>query len=229
MMYNLRSRYEESEAATTHGIGLLLSIIGGYILLHMTYSYGNPLLTSLCVVYAITLTMVYLASTLSHMYMFKNINAFLRKCDQAFIYLLIVGSATPFMYFLLSSDATMMTGLTISIALWTLALAGCISKIVFAHRLNNVDITLYLLLGWGEAISLLLIQPLLPQSIMNFMLLGGILYSIGTVFLVLDWSKYHFNTIWHLLVMAGSIAHFHAIILLLLHANNTSTPISYYN
>lgn len=229
MSQHLKTRHEELEASITHGLGFILSMLAFGLLLNMASVYNNPVLLGLCIIYAMTLTMVYAASTLSHMHTFQHIKPLLRRCDQGFIYLLIVGSATPFMYFLLSSDATMMTGLTISIVLWTLALAGCISKIVFAHRLNNVDITLYLLLGWGEAISLLLIQPLLPQSIMNFMLLGGILYSIGTVFLVLDWSKYHFHTIWHLLVMAGSIAHFHAIILLLLHANTPSTPISDYN
>ena len=221
MMYNLRSRYEESEAATTHGIGLLLSIIGGYILLHMTYTYENPLLTSLCGVYVITLTMVYLASTLSHLYLFKHINPFLRRCDQAFIYLLIVGTATPFMYFLLRDQSISFTvKLSIVIFLWLLALIGCISKLLFSHNLNNVDVKLYLILGWIESLTILLIQSSLTPNIINLMIIGGILYSIGTVFLVLDWRKYHFHTIWHILVMAASIAHFHAIVLLAMHANS---------
>lgn len=221
MIHNLRTKHEELEAVITHGLGLLLSIIGGYILLHMTYSYVNPLLTSLCVVYTITLTMVYLASTLSHMYMFKHINTFLRKCDQAFIYLLIVGTATPFMYFLLRDQSISFTvKLSIVILLWLLALIGCVSKLLFSHNLNNVDVKLYLILGWIESLTILLIQPSLTANIINLMIIGGILYSIGTIFLVLDYRKYHFHTIWHILVIAASITHFHAIVLLVMHANS---------
>ena len=216
MIHNLRTKREELEAVITHGLGLLLSTIGGYILLHMTYSYANALLTSLCVVYAITLTMVYLASSLSHMYMFKQINTFLRKCDQAFIYLLIVGTATPFMYFLLRDQSIpFIVKVSIVTSLWILALMGCLSKLLFSHNLNNVDVKLYLILGWIESVTILLIQSSLTSNIINLMIIGGILYSIGTIFLVLDYRKYHFHTIWHMFVIGGSISHFISIMSLI--------------
>ena len=219
MLRNLKTRHEELEAAITHGLGFVLSVIASSVLLYGASIHTNPLLLILCAVYAITLIMVYVASTMSHMHTFQRINTLLRRCDQGFIYLLIVGSATPFMYFLLSNNSTMITGLGIIILLWTLALVGCISKVVFSYRLNHVDISLYLLLGWGEAITLFIIQSSLTPPILNWMIAGGVLYSIGTVFFILDWSKYHFHTIWHLLVMAGSVTHFYAIVLLVKHIN----------
>ena len=120
------------------------------------------------------------------------------------------------MSIMFSSTQTNMVvkGLCISILLWGLALIGCISKIVFGHRLNNVAISLYILLGWGEAMTLMLVRSEITPSALHWLIVGGLFYTIGTVFLVLDWQKYHFHTIWHLLVMAGSLSHFTSIILL---------------
>ena len=209
----LQTRQEELEASLTHGIGLILSIIGASILFNSTPSDTDPLFKSACSIYISTLILVYAASTLSHMYTFQSINTLLRKCDQGFIYLLIVGTATPFISLLLSSTDTQRVAIGISIcaALWSLALFGCISKIVFAHRLNNVAISLYVLLGWGEAMSLILVRSEISQPALQWLVAGGCFYTIGTIFLVLDWQKYHFHTIWHLLVMAGSFSHFTSI------------------
>ena len=210
------TRQVEFEAAFTHGIGALLSVIATCVLASSLSPDTDPLLKAGCSLYMGTLMLVYITSTMSHMYTFQSINTILRSCDQGFIYLLIVGTATPFISLLLSSNdpARLCIGFCILSLLWTLAFIGCISKIVFTHRLNNVAISLYILLGWGEAILLLLIRSEVNQSSLNWLIIGGLFYSIGAIFLVLNWYKYHFHTIWHLLVMAGSLSHFTSIILL---------------
>ena len=166
MKYNAYTRQEELEAALTHGFGLLLSIIAVYILFSTMPLATDPLLKAGCGIYASTLILVYAISTLSHMYTFQSINTLLRRCDQGFIYLLIVGTATPFMSLLLSSARShiVTTGIYISILLWSLAFIGCISKIAFAHRINNVVMSLYILLGWGEALALMLVRSEIGRS-----------------------------------------------------------------
>lgn len=217
MKHNLlKTQQLELEAATTHFLGFLLSVIATYILSNEMLSNTDPLLKAGCSLYLGTLMLVYITSTMSHMYTFQSINIFLRSCDQGFIYLLIVGTATPFISLLLSSDytTTASIGFCMLILLWGLAFIGCISKIVFTHRLYNVAISLYILLGWGEAAVLLLVQSQINQQCLHWLIIGGLCYSIGTIFLVLDWNKYHFHTIWHLFVIAGSISHFYSILLL---------------
>ena len=211
-----KTRQEEFEAAVTHGVGLLLSLIGTYVLFKTMPSTTDPLLKTACTIYVSTLVLVYVASTMSHMDSLQSINTLLRRCDQGFIYLLIVGTATPFITIMLSSihTQTVFQGLYILTILWGLAFIGCISKIVFGHRLNNVAVSLYVLLGWGEALSLILVRSEIGQSSAYWLIAGGLFYTIGIIFLVLDWQKYHFHTIWHLLVMAGSFSHFVSIILL---------------
>ena len=216
MKYALEDQQMELEASLTHGLGLLLSAISIYFLFYLMPADTDSLMILGCRIYAITLILVYATSTMSHMYLFESINILLRRCDQGFIYLLIVGTATPFMSIMLSSPQTdiVARGLYICILLWGLAVIGCISKIAFGHRLHNVAISLYVLLGWGEAMALLFVRSEIERSALGWLIAGGCFYTIGVVFLVLDWQKYHFHTIWHLLVMAGSLSHFTSIMLL---------------
>ena len=41
---------------------------------------------------------------------------------------------------------------------------------------------------------------------------GGICYTLGTVFLVLDLQRYHFHAIWHVWVIGGSACHFVSVL-----------------
>ena len=218
MESTLRSREEELEASVTHGMGFILSIIATYILFKkMSYYSSDPIFITACQMYATTLVLVYATSTISHMYTFQKINTCLRKCDQAFIYLLIVGTATPFIALLLVSTSTHKTsmGIYILVLLWTLAITGCLAKIVFSHGTNNIGVWLCMILGWGEAIAMGLIWKEIDAPSLYWLIAGGLFYTIGVLFLVLDLRKYHFHTIWHMFVIGGSISHFMSIMSLI--------------
>ena len=73
MQYNIKTRQAELEAAVTHGIGLLLSVIGAYVLFNTMPSTTDPLLQTSCAIYISTLILVYTASTMSHIYSFHPI------------------------------------------------------------------------------------------------------------------------------------------------------------
>ena len=218
MENTLRSRKEELEASTTHGIGFILSIIATYILFKKMSDYNSdPIFITACQIYATSLILVYGTSTLSHMYTFQKINTWLRKCDQAFIYFLIVGTATPFIALLLVSTSAHKTsmGLYILALLWTLASIGCLAKIILAHGTNNIGVWLCVLLGWGEAIAMGLIWKEIDAPSLYWLTAGGLFYTIGVLFLVWDLRKYHFHTIWHMFVIGGSISHFISIMSLI--------------
>ena len=214
----LRSRNEELEASTTHGMGFILSIIATYILFkRMSYYNSDPIFITACKMYTTSLMLVYGTSTLSHMYTFEKINTWLRKCDQAFIYLLIVGTATPFISLLLVSTSTYKTsmGLYILAFLWTLATTGCLAKILLTYGTNNVGVWLYVILAWGEATAMGFVWKEIDAPSLYWLIAGGLFYTIGVLFLVLDLRKYHFHTIWHMFVIGGSISHFISIMSLI--------------
>ena len=212
MDHGLRTPKEEFYASLTHGIGLILSIIGFLYLLQVDYIYKNLPTTISYVFYGMSLVGVYIASTLSHTYALRNINDLLRRIDQGFIYLLIVGTATPFAFVLHNKLIWHIFYTCILIC----GIVGFISKVVFAHQLTNLTLSLYIILGWGEAIGILPIYDKIPAESLYWLVTGGILYTIGIIFFVMDWRQYHFHTIWHLFVIAGSFSHFMSLLFLII-------------
>jgi hemolysin III len=52
----------------------------------------------------------------------------------------------------------------------------------------------------------------MPAEILWWLLIGGICYTIGTLFLIYDARVRHFHAVWHLCVIAGSACHFCGIL-----------------
>jgi hemolysin III len=132
-----------------------------------------------------------------------------RALDQGFIYFLIAATYTPFsLAYLRTTEWWLLLG-----AVWGVALYGFVSKVFFAHRVEAVSIWPYVLLGWLPIISVPALIHLVDDAAFWWMLVGGLCYTVGTVFLVCDQKVRHFHAIWHLLVIAGSACHFLAILL----------------
>ena len=204
----LRSPSEEFVGAATHGAGLLLGLAASVVLMAQASTTGNAWSILGCGFYCATLIGVYAASTLSHLYLPERLNRLFRSLDQGLIYLLIVGTFTPFaMTYLRSPFWLAFYGLILAVGF-----GGFLSKTVFTHRLEGVAIWLYVGLGWGEAIAMIPMVGDIPIQAMYWMVAGGLFYTVGTIFLVLDIRKYHFHAIWHMMVIGGSVCHFWAIL-----------------
>lgn len=203
-----RSIPEELANSATHGLGLAASVGAAIILVSAAARHGDAWQIAGCTIYAATLMAVYAASTLSHVFHEPALKHRLRMLDQACIYLLIVGTFTPIsLTYFRSGWWWLLFG-----AMWTLALAGFISKLFFAHRVEGVAIGLYVALGWLPAMAVRPMLPLLPLGLMGWMLAGGVFYTIGTFFLTYDERVPYFHATWHLCVIAGSACHFIAIL-----------------
>ncbi len=204
----LRPTADELLNTITHALGLLLSIAGSAVLLGYVLSQGDVWRCAGCGVYAAALVGLYASSTLSHSASQPNLKRRFRMLDQAFIYLLIVGTFTPFALTYLRSGWWM-----VFLALmWTIALFGFLSKILIAHRVEAVAVWIYLVLGWMPIIAAVPLMGLVPTMPLWWMLIGGICYTLGTLFLLNDHRVSHFHAVWHLFVIAGSAFHFFAIL-----------------
>ena len=131
-----------------------------------------------------------------------------KSLDQGFIYLLIVGTFTPFAFTYLRTPFW----LCFYALVLAVAVGGFLSKTVFAHRVEDSAVWLYVVLGWGEAIAIIPLLKIIPTEGLCWIVAGGLWYTVGVVFLVLDIRRYHFHAIWHLMVMAGSACHYVAIL-----------------
>ena len=198
------SQNEEWTNTLTHGLGLFLSLVGAVILCRQAGNSGNGTLILGSIVYSLSLAGVYLVSTLSHAVQNQSQRFRWRVLDQGFIYLLIAGSYTGFSLPLLSIEKNQyLLGMV-----WVLALFCCFHRTVIrAHSDKNGTVS-YLALGWIPIFSFYGSASLIPSESLFWLIVGGSFYSTGVVFLIFDRRVPYFHTIWHLFVIAASIAHF---------------------
>jgi hemolysin III len=205
----LRSPGEERANLVTHAAGFVFAVIGALAMAASVVGRGDVWIEIGCGVYLFSLVCVYAMSTLSHGNWSLERKAFFRRLDQAFIYLLIAGTYTPF------SLAYLRTGWWWALlgAIWFIAIVGFVSKLFFAHRVEVISIASYVVLGWMPIMSAPALMTTLPLGAFIWMLIGGACYTVGTVFLMNDERVRHFHAVWHLFVIAGSACHFVGILL----------------
>lgn len=198
---------EELANAATHALGLLLSVVGAVVMAVSVLGQADKWRVIGCGVYLASLMAVYAMSTLSHSFRSPRWREFFRALDQGTIYLLIAATYTPFSLVYLRTTPWWL----LLSAVWAVAIWGFISKVFFAHRLDSVSIWPCLLLGWMPTISVPALAGIVPTAAFWWMLVGGLCYTLGTIFLRYDYKVKHFHAVWHLLVIAGSVCHFVAI------------------
>lgn len=201
-----QSDAEELAKSVTHGVGMVLSVIGTVVLLALAWRDGASLVQfGATLLYGLSLTAVYAASTFSHAIQEPKRKHLFRVVDQAVIYCLIAGTYTPFIFMYLPADRKWW----IFAIVWGLALLGFASKALLKHRVEAVEVITYILLGWLPAAAM---YYLIPFECIMWMLLGGCLYTVGAIFLTLDQRVPFFHTIWHAFVLAASVVHFYGVL-----------------
>ncbi len=206
---DLRCSPEEVVNTVTHGIGCVLAILGMLVLMPPLLISGTWEQVLGAFAFCSTMIAVYAASTLSHGVTEPKMRRIYRIWDQGLIYLLIAGSYTPFTLQFVTGPWKM--GLLLLV--WSIAIAGFLSKIVFTHRIYGVSVVVYVLLGWIGAMPGANIFSQFPEGAFYLVLGGGVCYSAGVAFLLIDKKSLHFHAIWHLCVMGGSACHFAAVYL----------------
>ncbi|MGI9474928.1 MAG: PAQR family membrane homeostasis protein TrhA [Rubripirellula sp.] len=195
---------QEWANALTHGLGALGSLFLGAHLVISALSKSEGLAIA-CGAYAASVFGTFLCSTLSHVVRRQPLLDKMRAWDQAMIYTMISGTYTPIAFYY-ASDSTRTPLLW---AIWIAAAAGFLHKVALKHRVNSIGTVSYLLLGWLPAIPL---APHVPAELITSMFVGGVLYTVGVVFLVNDGKLRYLHACWHLAVMAGAACHYCGIL-----------------
>src|SRR5690606_38352637 len=94
--------------------------------------------------------------------------------------------------------------------IWSLSILGVYQQIRSAYGIAP-SIWVYLGLGWIGVISVLREWRFLSTASLSFLLIGAILYTIGTIFYSNKWQFRHAHGIWHLFVLGGAICHYFSI------------------
>lgn len=194
--------------AVTHGIGVMLSIVGFVFLLKKADS-GLHYVSF--IIYGVSLLLLFLASTLYHSLIFTKAKKVFQVFDHCSIYLLIAGTYTP--YCLLYIKGTI--GIVLLSVIWLAAIVGIVYKSLTLSKVKSVSklsTIIYNVMGWAVVIAL----PSLYHSVglKGLLLLvgGGVAYTVGSVFYSMKNRRYT-HVVWHLFVMLGAMLMFFSIYL----------------
>jgi len=202
------SKKEEVANAITHGIGSLLSVAALVLLVVFAVMKGSAWHVVSFAIYGATMLMLYVASTLVHSFPEGKAKDVFEILDHSFIYIFIAGTYTPILLNVIQGTL----GWTLFGIVWGVALVGVVFKSFFAKRFLFTSTLIYIAMGWIIVFAWGPLIHNLPQGGLTLLIVGGVLYTVGTVFYVWRSFPYH-HAVWHLFVLGGSVFHFFAILL----------------
>ena len=206
----IESKAEEIANFVSHTAGAGLAILGFIMLIIRASWYNNiPALISY-IIFSLGLMVLYTMSSIYHGLKPSTAKNVFEILDHSSIYFLIAASYTPFLVLGLKSNM----GITLLVIQWVICIIGITFKAFFTGKFKGISTIVYLIMGWMIVFSWNeLISKISPISL-GFLITGGLLYSLGTIFYM--WKVCKFNhMIWHIFVILGSIAHYVAVWFLL--------------
>lgn len=212
-MGNTYTKKEEIFNAVTHGLGVVFGIVGLVFLLIQSVLKGNIPATASFSIYGGCIILMFMSSTLYHSITNRKAKKILRVFDHSSIFLFIAGTYTPII--ILTLTGKLKWG--ILSAIWILAVAGVIFKIVTYGKFDKfklLSVFLYIGMGWIAIIPIKAIVNATSLSFFLYILGGGLLYTLGTIFYSSKKIPYN-HGIWHLFVLSASIVHFIGIFIYL--------------
>ena len=192
--------------AITHLVAAVLALVGAAVLVVLAALGGDPWKLVSVSIYGVTLVLLYTFSALYHS-LRGRAKAILRKLDHQSIYLLIAGSYTPFCLVTLRGG----WGWPLFGVVWGLAVIGSLQEF-WADKARILSVVIYVVMGWAAVVALVPLHKALGSAGLAWLVAGGLFYTLGIVFYALDARVTHFHGVWHLFVMAGSAAHYVAIV-----------------
>jgi len=201
--------YGEKFNSISHLVGASLALVGGGVLVTMAAIEGEVAKIVSYSIYAATLFILYFSSTLYHSFPGRAKKIF-RVIDHQAIYLLIAGTYTPIAVVALRSAG----GWWLLGGVWAMAVFGMVLDAVRREGPRIASVVLYLAMGWFLVFALDSLTILMPPASLTWLFVGGVFYTSGIVFFVLDSWYPWCHGIWHLFVLAGSISHYFMVLLL---------------
>ena len=207
---NFYTKGEEIANAITHGIGTALAIAALVLLIVFSVMKGTVWHVVSYSIFGATLIILYLESTLYHSLTNIKVKRLFRKFDHMSIFLLIAGSYTPFCLTLLRGTL----GWIIFGVVWGSTIVGIVLKAFLTGKKDTLSTVLYVAMGWLMMMAIKKLYLSMTFSGFLFLVIGGVLYTVGALFYSWDKLKYN-HGVWHLFVIGGSVCHFFSVISLL--------------
>jgi hemolysin III len=196
---------EERANTASHALGVLLALAALPVLAAEEGAGAGARHVGVWV-FVSTMLLVYAASSMYHAAPADHPSkTLLKRLDHAAIYLFMAGTFTPF-------ALGHASGTPLLVLVWLVAAAGVALKLAGCLRNRALSTGLYLAFGW---LVIAAAQPLLAslgREGVLWLLAGGIAYTAGVLFFVLDERLRFGHLVWHVFVLVGSACHFMAVL-----------------
>ena len=201
------SSLEEMINYTLHFIGILFGIFVLFYVVKMGLKSNlNSLKFISLIVYSVSTIALYSVSFSYHLCRpnspYKKV---LRVVDHNTIYLLIAGTYFPVVALSLSLTSII---IIMSIEVLSIFIGVLLNVLSFHNSVTKIITTvIYVVMGW-VLICFKETYTLMPLNSFIYILVGGIIYSIGVIIYVLGKKKKYFHSLFHLLVLFGTVIQF---------------------
>ena len=197
---------EEIANSLSHGAGLVAALVATPFLIGDAMRKGSPAFLVGACVFAATVLLLYLGSTLYHGLPPGRAKRAFRVVDHCAIYLLIAGTYTPFTLGVLFGA----WGWSLLAVVWSLAAIGITLEVTGGVRHPAWSLVLYLGMGWLAVVAIRPLALHLPAAGLIWLVAGGLAYTLGVVFYTAKGLRFG-HLVWHLFVLAGTFCHFTAV------------------
>ena len=212
-MNSIISKLKDPGSAITHFIGMVIAILAAVPLLFKAANGDNRSYLGAFAIFIFSMICLYGASTIYHsLDISEKVNSLLRKVDHAMIFVMIAGSYTPICLISLPKNV----GIPLLVTVWTITIIGTIFKICWINCPHWLSSAMYIGMGWLAVFAFSSIMKSLSSSAFAWLLVGGIIYTIGGVIYALklpilkkfNWKNFGNHELFHCFVMLGSMCHF---------------------
>ncbi|MCC6535479.1 MAG: hemolysin III family protein [Burkholderiales bacterium] len=198
---------EEIANSLTHGVALAAAIAAVPLLFTSNRELGAANVVG-AGVFAATMIVLYLVSTLYHALPPGRAKRIFLKLDHGAIHVFIAGSYTPFALGVLAGA----WGWTLFGLVWSLAIAGAVLRSIDRLSQPWASTGLYLVMGWLVVIAAVPLVQRVPLPGIALLVAGGLAYTAGVVFFIRDSRTRYAHTVWHGFVATGTGCHFFAVL-----------------
>ncbi len=207
------TKKEDRANSISHTVGVIFGAVAMIILLLKSHDISHVISS---IIFGVAMIILYSGSSIYHRLPRGKAKKVARLVDHSVIFVLITGTSIPLMILDVLPYYKTLAIVCISVSVVT-ALLGIVLTFIDQEKYKKLQMVLYMVLGW---MCIFLFYPIYkcdPNALLLFglLVLGGAVYTLGTIFYSIGRFKRYYHFIFHLFILGGTFTHFLAFLICL--------------